>query len=201
MPYRPAIAQGQFWQSDIKGGEMRIGICAPSTPFTRQDADRVIAIAAEHHPAVELVFDDQCFIEQGHFAGSDTQRLDAFVARRHQLAQRYDQLLANLPLTTPWQNPDSYSGLHLYVIRLQLDKIGKTHCQVFEGLREQGIGVNLHYIPVHTQPHYQRMGFKVGDYPQAEQYYAEAISLPMFQTLTDEQQDQVVDVLRGVLAV
>lgn len=132
---------------------------------------------------------------------SQMQRLDVFVARRHQLAQRYDQLLADLPLTTPWQHPDGYSGLHLYVIRLQLDKINNLHRQVFEALREQGIGVNLHYIPVHTQPHYQRMGFKVGDYPQAEQYYAEAISLPMFQTLTDEQQDQVVDVLRGVLAV
>jgi len=132
---------------------------------------------------------------------SQMQRLDTFVARRHQLAKRYDQLLADLPVTTPWQHSDGYSGQHLYVIRLQLDKISKTHRQVFEVLREQGIGVNLHYIPVHTQPHYQRMGFKVGDYPQAEQYYAEAISLPMFQTLTDEQQDQVVDVLSGVLAV
>lgn len=132
---------------------------------------------------------------------SQMQRLDAFVAHRHQLAQRYDQQLADLPVTTPWQHPDSYSGLHLYVIRLQLEKITKTHRQVFEALREQGIGVNLHYIPVHTQPHYQRIGFKVGDYPQSEQYYAEAISLPMYQTLTDEQQDKVVAVLRGVLAV
>ena len=131
---------------------------------------------------------------------SQMQRLDTFVARRHQLAQRYDQLLANLPLTTPWQHPDSYSGLHLYVIRLQMDKIDKTHRQVFEGLREQGIGVNLHYIPVHTQPHYQRMGFKVGDYPQAEQYYAEAISLPMYQTLSDGQQGQVVAALQKALA-
>ena len=123
------------------------------------------------------------------------------VTCRHQLAKRYDQLLTALPVTTPWQHPDSYSGLHLYVVRLQLDKINKTHRQVFEAMREQGIGVNLHYIPVHTQPHYQRMGFKVGDFPQAERYYAEAISLPMYQTLTDEQHDRVVDVLRGVLAV
>lgn len=122
---------------------------------------------------------------------SQMQRLDAFVARRHQLAQRYDQLLANLPVTTPWQHPDSYSGLHLYVVRLQLDKINKTHRQVFEALREQGIGVNLHYIPVHTQPHYQRMGHKVGDYPQAEQYYAEAISLPMYVGLSETDQDVV----------
>ena len=130
---------------------------------------------------------------------SQMQRLDDYVARRHQLARRYDQLLADLPVTTPWQHPDSYSGLHLYVIRLQLDKINKTHRQVFEALREQGIGVNLHYIPVHTQPYYQRMGFKAGDFPQAEMYYAEAISLPMFQSLTNQQQDQVVDVLNNVL--
>lgn len=131
---------------------------------------------------------------------SQMQRLDAFVARRHQLAQRYDQLLASLSVTTPWQHPDSYSGLHLYVVRLQLNKINKTHCQVFEALREQGVGVNLHYIPVHTQPYYQRMGFKVGDYPQAEHYYAEAMSLPMYQTLSDSQQGQVVAALQKVLA-
>ena len=132
---------------------------------------------------------------------SQMQRLDAFVARRHQLAQRYDQLLSALPVTTPWQHPDIYSGMHLYVVRLQLDKISKTHRQVFEELLEQGIGINLHYIPVHIQPHYQRMGHRLGDYPQAEQHYAEAISLPMFQTLSDSQQDQVVDVLSGVLTV
>ena len=128
---------------------------------------------------------------------SQMQRLDDYVVRRHELAHRYDQLLAELPVTLPWQHQDSYSGLHLYVVRLQLDKISKTHRQVFEALREQGIGVNLHYIPVHTQPHYQRMGFKVGDFPQAEHYYAEAISLPMYQTLTFQQQDQVFDALKA----
>ncbi|WP_374415117.1 UDP-4-amino-4,6-dideoxy-N-acetyl-beta-L-altrosamine transaminase [Ectopseudomonas oleovorans] len=132
---------------------------------------------------------------------SQMQRLDQYVARRHQLAQRYDELLAGLPLTTPWQHPDSYSGLHLYVIRLQLVKISKTHRQVFDALREQGIGVNLHYIPVHTQPHYQRMGFKAGDFPEAQRYYTEAISLPMFQTMSEEQQDEVIAALRKALTV
>ena len=130
---------------------------------------------------------------------SQMQRLDAYVARRHELAQRYEELLADLPVTTPWQHPDGYSGQHLYVIRLLLDKIEKTHRNVFEGLREQGIGVNLHYIPVHTQPHYQRMGFRPGYLKEAEQYYAEAISLPMYHTLSYEQQDQVVVALGKVL--
>lgn len=130
---------------------------------------------------------------------SQMQRLDTYVARRHELAHRYNELLSDLPVTAPWQHPDSYSGMHLYVIRLLLDKIDKTHRQVFEALREQGVGVNLHYIPVHTQPHYARMGFRVGDFPQAELYYAEAISLPMFQTLSNTQQDAVVDALRKTL--
>lgn len=130
---------------------------------------------------------------------SQMQRLDEFVAQRHRLAERYNQLLADLPLTLPWQHPDSYSGLHLYVIRLQLDKINKTHLQVFEQLREAGIGVNLHYIPVHMQPYYQDIGFKAGDFPEAERYYEEAISLPMFSTMTEQQQDEVVAVLDKVL--
>lgn len=130
---------------------------------------------------------------------SQMQRLDKFVAQRHVLAQRYNELLSDLPLTLPWQHPDSYSGLHLYVIRLRLDQISKTHLQVFEELREAGIGVNLHYIPVHMQPYYKKMSFNKGDFPQAERYYAEAISLPMFSTLTKIQQDEVAQVLKKVL--
>lgn len=127
------------------------------------------------------------------------ERLDAFVARRHELANRYDQLLENLPVTTPWQHPDSYSGLHLYVVRLHLDKIDRSHRKVFEQLRHQGIGVNLHYIPVHTQPFYQSMGFEEGDFPEAIRYYREAISLPMYQGLTDRQQNEVVQALNMAL--
>jgi dTDP-4-amino-4,6-dideoxygalactose transaminase len=130
---------------------------------------------------------------------SQMERLDTYVGRRHELAHRYDGLLAGLPVFTPWQHPDSYSGLHLYVIRLRLDKIKTSHLQVFEALREEGIGVNLHYIPVHTQPYYQRMGFNTGNFPQAESYYGEAISLPLFPTMSDAQQDQVVAALKKVL--
>jgi UDP-4-amino-4,6-dideoxy-N-acetyl-beta-L-altrosamine transaminase len=130
---------------------------------------------------------------------SQMQRLDVYVARRHELARRYDQLLQGLPITTPWQHPDGYSGMHLYVVRLQLDKIAKTHREVFDGLRAEGIGVNLHYIPLYTQPYYERMGFKAGDFAQSQRYYAEAISLPMFQTLSETQQDKVVNALTSTI--
>lgn len=130
---------------------------------------------------------------------SQMTRLNRYVERRHEIAQRYNELLADLPLTLPWQHPDSYSAYHLYVIRLQLDKISTTHLQVFEFLRAKDIMVNLHYIPVHTQPYYQQMGFQQGDYPEAECYYREAISIPMHQSLTNEEQDQVVAALREAL--
>jgi dTDP-4-amino-4,6-dideoxygalactose transaminase len=126
------------------------------------------------------------------------ERLDAYVARRHALAQRYDEQLADLPLVRPWQNPEGYSALHLYVVRLDLNRIRAGRLQVFEALRAQGIGVNLHYIPVHTQPFYERLGFRRGQYPDAERYYAEAISLPMYPTLSEEQQDSVLQALREV---
>ncbi|WP_115616648.1 DegT/DnrJ/EryC1/StrS family aminotransferase [Chromobacterium vaccinii] len=128
-------------------------------------------------------------------------RFKSYVARRHELATRYDRELEGLPVSTPWQHPDGYSGLHLYVIRLQLNKINKTHKQVFDDLRGAGIGVNLHYIPVHTQPYYKKMGFQPGDFPASEQYYREAISLPMYQGLTNEQQDIVVTALQKIVQI
>ncbi|WP_085275646.1 UDP-4-amino-4,6-dideoxy-N-acetyl-beta-L-altrosamine transaminase [Pseudogulbenkiania subflava] len=138
---------------------------------------------------------------QAALGASQMTRLEQYVARRHELARRYDELLKSLPITTPWQHPDGYSGLHLYVIRLQLDKISRTHREVFEYMRAQNIIVNLHYIPVHTQPYYQAMGFKEGDFPEAERYYAEAISIPMYPTLSEAQQDEVIATLKEALGV
>jgi len=131
---------------------------------------------------------------------SQMRRIDSFIAHRRTLADRYDRSLAELPVTVPWQHPDSLSARHLYVIRLQLDKLKKTHRQVFEALRAQGISVNLHYIPIHRQPFYESLGFHSGDYPQADRYYAEAISLPIFQSLSEEQQDQVIHQLTTIIA-
>jgi dTDP-4-amino-4,6-dideoxygalactose transaminase len=127
---------------------------------------------------------------------SQMSRLEELLARRHARAARYDALLAELPVVLPWQHPDGYSGLHLYVIRLKLGEIRKTHREVFQAMRDAGIGVNLHYIPVPRQPYYERMGFKGSDFPEAERYYAEAISLPMYPALSDQQQDTVVAALR-----
>jgi UDP-4-amino-4,6-dideoxy-N-acetyl-beta-L-altrosamine transaminase len=126
---------------------------------------------------------------------SQIRRMDEFVARRRKLARRYNTLLADLPVSTPWQHPDIYSAWHLYVIRLELEKLNLSHRQVFEYLKELGIGVNLHYIPVHTQPYYQAMGFRPGQFPEAEKYYQEAVTLPLFPTMTEVQQDKVVDAL------
>jgi len=131
---------------------------------------------------------------------SQMRRLDEFVAKRHALAKRYDEILSDLPIVIPWQHPDSYSSFHLYIIRLKLEQTGRTHREVFEALRAAGIGVNLHYIPVYLQPYYQKLGFKLGYCPEAERYYAEIISLPIFPELTMEEQDQVVKALRTAVS-
>ena len=152
-----------------------------------------------YYQQVDLGFNYRMTDLQSALGVSQMQRLSSFVARRHELAQRYNRMLDDLPITLPWQHPDSYSGLHLYVIRLQLDNTSKTHLEVFEGMRAAGILVNLHYIPVHMQPYYQELGFEMGQFPQAEQYYKEAISIPMFHTMTEVQQDKVVATLEELL--
>jgi len=131
---------------------------------------------------------------------SQMQRLDDYITRRHDIAARYNRELSDLPLTLPTQADYGHSAYHLYVIRLDLDAIAPlTHAQVFQSLRDRGILVNLHYIPVHTQPYYQAMGFRWGDYPQAEAYYKNAISIPMYPTMSDEAQTQVIQALHEIL--
>ena len=126
---------------------------------------------------------------------SQMDRLAAMVARRAELAARYDRLLAALPLTLPKQAADTASSWHLYVIQVDPAR----HRTLFEALRQAGIGVNLHYIPVHTQPYYRAMGFAPGMFPQAESYYARALSIPLYFGLTDAAQDQVVAALTRLL--
>ena len=132
---------------------------------------------------------------------SQMQRLDEFVTKRHAIAKRYDQLLRALPVLTPWQHENSYSGYHLYVIRLKLGETKKTQKQFYTALYAAGLGVNVHYIPVYRQPYYEQMGFSIEYCPQAEQYYSEVISIPMYPGLTEAQQDFVVTVLGKALQV
>lgn len=153
-----------------------------------------------YYQQTDLGFNYRMTDIQAALGTSQMKRLDEFVARRRVLADRYNEELQGFPLTLPWQHPDTFSPFHLYVIRLRCEEIGKTHRQVFESLRSAGIGVNLHYIPVHTQPYYARLGFKMGSLPEAEKYYSEAISLPLYPGLSDQNQDTVINVLRDVLA-
>lgn len=130
---------------------------------------------------------------------SQMSRLKAFVARRNELAVRYGKLLADLPLDRPWQLPETYSAFHLYVIQPHFERLKKTHREVFVELREAGLGVNLHYIPIHTQPFYQELGFKHGEFPVAEDYYRKSISIPLYHSMTNDQQDEVVEILKRTL--
>ena len=152
-----------------------------------------------NYQQIDLGFNYRMTDIQAALGLSQMQRLNEFVAQRHTIAKRYDQLLSALPLLTPWQQADSYSGYHLYVIRLKLSEIKKTQRQIYDALHAAEIFVNLHYIPVYRQPFYELMGFSVGYCPEAEHYFSEAISIPLYPGLTAAQQDQVVAVLRDVV--
>jgi len=130
---------------------------------------------------------------------SQMSRLNDFILKRNKLAERYDASLNNLPLVIPHQIEDSFSSRHLYVIRLKLDKISLSHKEVFNKLRENGIGVNLHYIPVHLHPYYRDLGFTKGQFPISETYYRDAISIPLFSSMTTNQQDEVINILTSIL--
>jgi UDP-4-amino-4,6-dideoxy-N-acetyl-beta-L-altrosamine transaminase len=152
-----------------------------------------------YYQQVELGFNYRMTELQAALGVSQMQRLDEFITKRHKLQERYDLLLEDLPIIKPYQDKDGYSALHLYPIKIQIDKVKNTKKEIFDALRNNNIGVNVHYIPVHTQPYYENMGFKKGDYPNAENYYENTISIPIFQGLTIEMQDKVVNILKKVL--
>ena len=131
---------------------------------------------------------------------SQLQRVDGFVSKRHVLKKRYDLLLEDLPLILPYQSKDCYSSLHLYPVQIDIaKKVAKSRKQIFIELRENNVGVNVHYIPIHMQPYFQNLGFKKGDFPNSEVYYQSTLTLPMFSSMTSEQQDEVVTVLNKIL--
>lgn len=148
-----------------------------------------------YYQQVDLGFNYRMTDMQAALGVSQMDRIETYVARRHAIARRYNTLLESLPVVRPMQTADAYSAYHLYPIRVA----GSVRPRVFQALREAGIGVNVHYIPVHLQPYYRAMGFAQGDYPEAENYYAETISLPLYPTMSEEQQDQVVAALRSAV--
>lgn len=153
-----------------------------------------------YYEQIDLGFNYRMTDMQAALGSSQAKRLEQVVAQRHRIAQRYDSLLADLPLQLPWQLPQTYSGMHLYVV-LVGEEAGRDRKAVFDGLRADGILVNVHYLPVYRQPYYrQRVSCDPAQFPHAEHYYAHAISLPMYPGLSEAQQDFICERLAFYLA-
>ena len=131
---------------------------------------------------------------------SQMNRIDEFVTKRHHIAARYDDELSSLNIKIPLQNDFNYSAFHLYVIRADLKKLNKTHNEIYKSICEKSVHVNLHYIPVYRQPYFQNLGFEIGYCPESEKYFQEALSIPMYPSMTDDQQSKVISVLKDVLS-
>jgi UDP-4-amino-4,6-dideoxy-N-acetyl-beta-L-altrosamine transaminase len=145
-----------------------------------------------YYEQTDLGFNYRLTDIQAALGRSQLAQLDRFLERRRAIARRYDDAFSAVPVVTPWQHPDSQSAWHLYILRLKRATAGRTHAEVFTALRAAGIGVNLHYIPVYRQPYYARRHYDPAAFPEAERYYAEAISLPMFARLSDAQLERVI---------
>jgi UDP-4-amino-4,6-dideoxy-N-acetyl-beta-L-altrosamine transaminase len=148
-----------------------------------------------YYEQIELGFNYRMTDIYAALGASQMSRVDEYVERRQQLAHQYDLLFANKPIKTPWQHPDTYSSFHLYIVRPDFKAMKTNQREVFERLRANGVLANLHYIPVYRQPYYAVMGFDARNFPEAESYYSEAISLPLYPLLTDAQQIEVVQKL------
>ena len=131
---------------------------------------------------------------------SQMKRLDKYVKSRQEIAKHYDNALKKLPLVTPWQSPSNYSSYHLYTILIKKNLTQKTQRQVYDELTKKNIVINLHYIPVHRQPYYETLGFKKNNFPQAENFHREVLSIPIHPSLKEEQQSDVIDTLKGILS-
>lgn len=153
-----------------------------------------------YYQQIELGFNYRMTDLQAALGCSQMDSLDEFVARRRYLVKRYNEKLKNLPLRTPYQDEATNPSWHIYIIRVDFTKVKLSKKEIFARMRDRGIVLNLHYIPVHTQPYYQKLGFQKGDFPVSEKYYEEAITLPLYYDLTDEQQDEVIEALKEVLA-
>ncbi len=161
----------------------------------KSEIDNLQSVNPWYYEQIDLGMNYRITDIQASLGISQLTHLDEFISRRHELAKRYNEALSGLPITTPYMHPETYSAFHLYVIRLKLNEIKKTRKEVFEFLRKKEIGVNVHYIPVHIQPYYKKQGFEYGQYPEAENYYEEAITLPLYLSMTEMEQNRVIESL------
>lgn len=153
-----------------------------------------------YYQMVDLGFNFRMNDIQASLGIEQLRKLDGFVQKRNEVAQRYMHALEGLPLILPYQRPETFSAWHLFVICLDTIKTQHTRKEIFVKMREQGIGVNVHFIPIHTQPYYQNLGFKAGDFPNAEHYYQRCITLPISYCLTEQEQNKVIMALKEAIA-
>jgi UDP-4-amino-4,6-dideoxy-N-acetyl-beta-L-altrosamine transaminase len=181
------ITSGEGGMITTNDDEVAWRIATLRTHGITRDAGRMVneSHGAWYYEQLELGFNYRMTDMQAALGASQMTKLEAFAARRREIADLYDRELAGLPLRPLARDPRGISGWHLYMIRLNLEEISVSRREVFDSLRAQGLGVNVHYIPVHLQPDYQKLGFSAGMYPEAERYYEEAITLPMFPAMTD----------------
>lgn len=154
-----------------------------------------------NYQQIELGYNYRMTDIQAALGLSQIARLDSYVSRRHEIAERYDEDFRSLPITTPYQASRTHSCYHLYPIRVNEAQSGKTQRTVYDALLRNHVGANLHYIPVHRHPYYEKLGFKVGDFPESEQFHREVISLPMYPTLSSNQQKHVISALASMFSL
>jgi UDP-4-amino-4,6-dideoxy-N-acetyl-beta-L-altrosamine transaminase len=151
-----------------------------------------------YYQQIDLGYNYRMTDIQAALGSQQIKRLDKYVSKRNLIAKRYDKAFEGLPLYKPWKSPNTHSSLHLYVITLH-QKYKKKHLTIFKQMRKKGIGVNLHYIPIHLQPYYVKMGFKKRDFPVSEDYYNRAMSLPIYPSLLKKQQNFIIKSLKTFL--
>ncbi len=173
------------------------GITSDKTKMEKRSEDEIW-----NYQQIDLGFNYRMNDIQAALGLNQMERLDEYVKRRHKIAKYYDNELKNLAdITLPWQRSRVYSSYHLYPILIKFNSDLKNQRQVYDELRKNNIGVNLHYIPVHRHPYYERLGFKKNDYPEAEKFYQEVISIPIYPTFHNESQKYVIETLQKVMAL